>query len=579
MGQPELITVEIDVPAWMRDGVVLRANIYRPAGEGRWPVLLSRLPYGKDLPAGRADLDPVQAARRGYVVIVQDVRGSGTSDGAWYPFQSEADDGVDTIAWAADLPYSDGQVGMYGGSYLGFTQWAAAVKQPRALKTLIPIATWADPFNGMIYRGGALELGISASWNMIMGLGELTRRHARDPQALGAALAGWAGDYDALGPEGFRSLPLREFAPLRRHGLASAFFENIEAPLDRAAEPFPNLTILGKHDRARIPTLNIGLWYDIFLADTITHYQAMREQGQPAKLLIGPWVHIRTSNPIGERNFGFGAQGTLIDMRMDLGKLQLRWFDHWLKGRDTGMLQEAPISLFVMGANVWRDEWEWPLARAVPTPWFLHEDGALSPEPPAAETPDWYDYDPANPVPTVGGATLIMTPEYPPGPRDQRTIETRPDVLVYTSDPLRHDTEVTGPITVHLWAVSSAPDTDFVARLVDVMPDGRSFNLTDGIVRARHRNFALGEPPSPIVPGQAYEYVIDLWATSNVFLAGHRIRLHVTSSSFPRWDRNPNTGHPFGADAELRVARQTILHDHDHPSYVILPLIGVTDGV
>ncbi len=570
--QPQAITVDIDVPARMRDGTLLRANIYRPAGEGRWPVLLTRLPYGKDLPLGGSVLDPVQAARRGYVVIVQDTRGRLASDGDWYPFRSEADDGVDTIAWAADLPFSDGQVGMYGASYFGYTQWSAAVEQPPALKAMVPFITWADPLNGLVYRGGAFELGLGASWNLMMGLGQLFRRYGRDPRALGPALMAWAHESDALGTTGYASLPLAEFAPLRRQEVAPAFFDWMGAPLDCTQEPYSYLTILGKHDQVQAPTLNVGGWYDIFLAGTITNFQAMRAQGKPAKLLIGPWTHGGTSNPIGERNFGFGAQAGLIDLRMDFGSLQLRWFDHWLKGADTGMMAEAPIKLFVMGANVWRDEQEWPLARAVDTPWYLHTDGGLSPERPASETPDRYDYDPADPAPTRGGA-LLMTPEYPGGPYDQRAVEARPDVLVYQSAPLERDTEVTGPITVRLWAVSSAPDTDFVARLTDVFPDGRSVNLTDGIVRARYRRLAQGEAPSPIEPGRPYEYAIDLWATSNVFQRGHQIGLQVTSSCFPRWDRNPNTGHPLGADAALQVAQQEILHDREHPSHVVLPLV------
>jgi len=570
--QPQAITVDIDVPARMRDGTLLRANIYRPAGEGRWPVLLTRLPYGKDLPLGGSVLDPVQAARRGYVVIVQDTRGRLASDGDWYPFRSEADDGVDTIAWAADLPFSDGQVGMYGASYFGYTQWSAAVEQPPALKAMVPFITWADPLNGLVYRGGAFELGLGASWNLMMGLGQLFRRYGRDPRALGPALMAWAHESDALGTTGYASLPLAEFAPLRRQEVAPAFFDWMGAPLDCTQEPYSYLTILGKHDQVQAPTLNVGGWYDIFLAGTITNFQAMRAQGKPAKLLIGPWTHGGTSNPIGERNFGFGAQAGLIDLRMDFGSLQLRWFDHWLKGADTGMMAEAPIKLFVMGANVWRDEQEWPLARAVDTPWYLHTDGGLSPERPASETPDRYDYDPADPAPTRGGA-LLMTPEYPGGPYDQRAVEARPDVLVYQSAPLERDTEVTGPITVRLWAVSSAPDTDFVARLTDVFPDGRSVNLTDGIVRARYRRLAQGEAPSPIEPGRPYEYAIDLWATSNVFQRGHQIGLQVTSSCFPRWDRNPNTGHPIGADAALQVAQQEILHDREHPSHVVLPLV------
>jgi putative CocE/NonD family hydrolase len=226
-----------------------------------------------------------------------------------------------------------------------------------------------------------------------------------------------------------------------------------------------------------------------------------------------------------------------------------------------------------MGSNVWRDEAEWPLARALAAPFYLHANGRLGLDAPETEEPDTYAYDPANPVPTRGGATLLP-PEFPSGPYDQSAIEARPDVLVYTTGVLEQDTEVTGPVQVHLWAASSAPDTDFVARLTDVFPDGRSINLADGIMRARYRDAAQGEPPSLIEPGQPYLYIIDLWATSNVFKAGHRIRLQITSSSFPRWDRNPNTGHPLGVDADLAAAQQTILHDGDHPSFVLLPLVS-----
>src|SRR5919199_2605524 len=499
--RPQSLTIDFDVPARMRDGTVLRANVYRPAADGRWPVLLTRLPYGKDLLLGSAYLDPVQAARRGYVVIVQDTRGRFTSEGEWYPHRYEGDDGVDTIQWAAKLPYADGQVGMYGASYFGFTQWAAAVHQPPALKAMVPFMTWADALNGLSYRGGALELGIGASWNLQQGLDVLLRRHRQDPAALGPAIAALCREFDALGPEGYWSLPLAEFAPLRRQDVAPAFFDDVAAPMDRAK--LAPRTILGKHDAVQAPTFNVGGWYDIFLADTIANYAAMRALGRPSKLLIGPWSHGAQRNPVGELNFGFGAQAGLIDLRIDFGSLQLRWFDHWLKGMDTGIMAEPPIKLFVMGANVWRDEQEGPLPRARNTPYYLHAHGWLSPDEPAAEAPDHYAYDPADPVPTRGGA-LLMTPEYPAGPFDQRPIEARPDVLVYTTAPLERDTEVTGPITVHLWATSSAPDTDFVARLTDVAPDGRAINLTDGIVRARYRDVVTGQAtaPSLIEPGR-----------------------------------------------------------------------------
>ena len=588
MGQQ--ISVDFDVPARMRDGTTLRANVYRPAGEGQWPVLLTRLPYGKDFPLGSSVLDPAQAARRGYVVVVQDTRGRFTSEGEWSPMVNEALDGVDTIEWAARLPYSDGKVGMYGASYFGFTQWAAAVHQPPALKAMIPYVTWNDPLNGTMFRGGALELGISGNWQLLMGLDILMRRHRDnpDPQVLGQAISMLAKDMDVLGKEGYWTLPLKEFAPLKRHKIEASYFDPImENPMDRSRlEP---MTILGKHENVSVPTLNAGGWYDIFLKDTIENFKIMRERGstpeaRQSKLLIGPWSHGSATNPIGEINFGFAASAAFIDLQIDFMSLQLRWFDHWLKGKDTGMLREAPIKLFVVGANVWRDEQEWPLARAVETRYYLHSnghantlhgDGLLSTERPDNEVSDHYVYDPANPVITRGGA-LLMSPEYPSGAFDQRPTESREDVLVYTTPVLQQDVEVTGPIMVHLWATSSAPDTDFVARLVDVHPDGYAQNLTDGIIRARYRNFTKGEAPSLIEPGKAYEYEIDLWATSNVFKAGHRIRLDVTSSNFPRWDRNPNTGHDFGVDAELAVAHQAILHDREHVSYVVLPIVPVS---
>ncbi|MGZ3643925.1 MAG: CocE/NonD family hydrolase [Ktedonobacteraceae bacterium] len=582
------IHIEFDVETQMRDGTTLRANVYRPAGDGRWPVLLTRLPYGKDLPLGSTVLDPAQIARRGYVVIVQDTRGRFMSEGEWVPFINEALDGVDTIEWAAQLPYSNGNVGMYGISYFGFTQWSSAVLQPPALKALAPVQTWNDPFNGVMFRGGALELGSAGSWQLMMGLNELMRRHQGNPQALGRSINLLVKEMDALASEGYWFLPLREFAPLKRNDIAHTFFENFARPMDPEHPITQPLFITGKQENVVVPTLNVGGWYDIFLQDTIDSYKFMREHGstqqaRQSKLLIGPWAHGAFTNPIGEMNFGFGSSAAFMDLQIDFMSFQMRWFDHWLKGINTGMLDEAPIKLFVMGANIWRDEQEWPLARAIETRYYLHSNGQantlhgngyLSTDLPESDEPaaDYYDYDAANPVITRGGA-LLLSPEYRPGPFDQRPTESREDVLVYTTGELKEDLEVTGPVKVHLWATSSAPDTDFVARLVDVHPDGYAQNLTDGIIRARYRNAALGEDASLIESGRAYEYEIDLWSTSNVFRAGHRIRLDVTSSNFPRWDRNPNTGHEFGVDSELAVAYQTILHDPEHSSYIVLPIV------
>ncbi|GAC1655546.1 MAG: CocE/NonD family hydrolase [Candidatus Dormibacteraceae bacterium] len=549
--------VDLDVPVPMRDGTVLRANVYRPAGAGRHPTLLTRLPYGKDLVLGTSVLDPVQATRRGYAIVVQDTRGRFLSEGDFEPYATEDVDGYDTVEWVATQPWSDGNVGMYGASYFGQTQWAAAKLQPPALRALAPYITWSDPVDGAVARGGVTELGIAASWGLQMLVNQVMRLHAADRTAMVRAIHEVIGDYDRLATETYWHLPLNDFAPLARHGVAKGVNLGLEAVADPRAAGHMQV----RHADVNVPALNGGGWYDIFLQGTIDNFNAMRARGVPTKLVIGPWSHSTSTNPVGEVNFGFGAQSVFIDLRLDFQGWQLRWFDHWLRGLDTGMLTEPPVKIFVMGINRWRDEQEFPLARAVDTSFFLHSGGGLDRAAPGgAETPDRYDYDPANPTPTRGGA-LLMTPEFRSGPYDQREIEARPDVLVYTSEPLAADLEVTGRVRVELFASSSAPSTDFVARLCDVFPDGRSLNLTDGVRRVT----------GPA--GTAARHEIDLWSTSNVFRRGHRIRLQVTSSNFPRWDRNLNTGEPTGEGTDMAVAHQAILHDAEHPSRVVVPLV------
>jgi len=307
----------------------------------------------------------------------------------------------------------------------------------------------------------------------------------------------------------------------------------------------------------------------------------LRERGGSAaaresRLIVGPWLHSTLfPNVNGEVDFGVLSQGVGIDLE----GIMLRWFDHWLKGVDTGMLAEPPVKLFVLGENRWRDESEWPPARARATRYYLHSggrantlagDGRLGVDTPGREPPDHYLYDPRNPVPTRGGGLCCWPGAVPGGAYDQRPVEARPDVLVYTTPTLERAIEVTGPVTATLWARTSAPDTDFTAKLVDVGPDGYARNLTDGIIRARYRNGTARA--EPIEPGQIHEYRIDLWATSNLFRAGHRIRLEISSSNFPRFDRNPNTGGALATDRDLQPAAQTILHDAEHPSHVVLPV-------
>ncbi|HLV99153.1 MAG TPA: CocE/NonD family hydrolase [Ktedonobacterales bacterium] len=578
------VHVDFDVPATMRDGITLRANIYRPAAEGAYPVLLTRLPYGKDFPLGSSVLDPVKAARQGYITVVQDTRGRFTSEGDWYPLRDEGPDSYDSIEWAATLPGSNGKVGTYGASYFGFTQWVGAIQSPPHLAAMVPYITWANPHDGVFSRGGALELGIQASWLLETGLDTVLRRERGnpDPRVGYAKMVALAQEIDRLPAEGYQSLPLKAFEPFRRTNLGESFFDGIEHPF--APEYSAPSTILGHHGKVNVPCYNAGGWYDIFLAGTLRNFQEMRAHGatpeaRQARLLIGPWSHTNASNTVGDTAFGYGASAALINLQIDFMSLQLRWFDRWLKGIENGVDREPPVKIFVMGENVWRDEQEWPLARALPTPFYLHSgghantlegDGSLTTELPSDESADRFEYDPLNPVPTLGGS-LLMPAVYRSGAINQQPIERRDDMLVYTSAPLEHDLEVTGPITVTLWAASSAPDTDFVARLVDVHPDGFARNLTDGIIRARYRHGL--QTPELLEPGKAYEYTIDLWATSNLFKAGHRIRLDITSSNFPRWDRNLNTGHEIGADAEVQSATQTILHSREYPSHVLLPVV------
>jgi putative CocE/NonD family hydrolase len=580
--QPSLgVRVEFDVPVRMRDDVTLRANIFRPDdGSGTYPVLLTRTPYGKDLPLGSSGLEPAQLARKGYIVVVQDARGCFASEGEWYPFMNEGADGADTVAWAASLPGSSGRVGTYGGSYMGFTQWAAARAGAPALGAMAPAITWDSARNGPAFRGGVGELGTQMSWNMLVGLDKLLRQYAGQPEALGRAIHMLAREYDALPDAGYHELPLEGFGPLARLGLDTFVTEGYREREDTAFWT-PMQTSEG-YGRVDVPALHIGGWYDIFLSGTINNFNGMRAAGHRGQyLLLGPWVHGMFDSVAGEVGFGLASSGGFLDLQVDLLTLHARFFDRWLKGMENGFERWPTVKYFVMGANIWKASDTWPPAGMRPTVWYLHSqghaisaegDGWLSTEEPGDESADQFVYDPANPVPTRGGATLLP-PILRAGAIDQRPIELRPDVLVYTSAPLEQALEVSGPVSVTLHVASDAPDTDFVARLVDVYPDGRAIPLTDGVVRMRYRD-GVEQPAGPMDAGMAYAITVDLWSTSCVFLPGHRIRVDVTSSNFPRWERNLNTGQSPSATAEMRPALQVVLHNAAHPSHVLLPVIS-----
>jgi putative CocE/NonD family hydrolase len=525
-------------------------------------------------------LDPLRAARHGYVVVIQDTRGRYTSEGEFYPFRDDIHDGYDTVEWAASQPWSSGKVGMYGSSYVGATQWQAAKSCPPHLVAIAPRVTASNYHEGWTYQGGAFELGFNVSWTM----GNLTLANfpslaARKPIPQGRRVK-LAQAVDAL-ESAFCCLPLKEF-PHLQDGLADYFYDWLAHP--DYDDYWKHLSIEEYHSRITVPALNIGGWYDIFLGGTLRNYLGMREQGateaarRGQKLLVGPWQHGSSRGPgiAGDHYFGLGSDPLAIDLEGVL----LRWFDCWLKGANNGIMDEPPVRLFVMGDNVWRDEQEWPLTRARSVKYYLHSqgkanstngDGTLSPQPPGDEPPDVFLYNPADPVPTRGGPLCCHAYFMAGGAYDQQEIERRHDVLVYSTPPLERDVEVTGPITVTLWAATSAADTDFTAKLVDVCEHGCARNLTDGIIRARYRDSR--STPSLVEPGRAYGYTIDLWATSNVFKAGHRIRVEVSSSNFPRFDRNTNTGRRIAEDAELKPALQTILHSSQYPSHITLPIV------
>jgi putative CocE/NonD family hydrolase len=581
LSQIEEITVQRNVPAVMRDCTTLNSNVYRPAAGGPYPVLLTRLPYGKDLSADTTYFDPMKAALRGYVVVVQDVRGRYASEGKFTPFVREFEDGYDSVEWAARLPGSNGTVGMFGLSYFGKTQWHATVMQPPSLRSLAPGQTWGNHLNGVQMRGGVQELGLMQYWaQSALALEILFREHREEPEKIEEKLPHLVASIDELlAGGGYGALPLAELPD--PHGLTPFVRGGFARGLDH--EDWDYLNIDGKYDRVEVPAFHIGGWYDCFIGDTLRQYGAMKERAQaagmrPPRLLVGPWTHGNFGSTVGDLDFGVGSSGLFLNYRGDLTDAHLRWFDATLKG-DEGVLEETPpVEVFVMVENRWRGYEEWPIPGSYSERWHLHAGGLLSREKPAQSEPDEYDYDPKAPVPTIGGA-ILMAPIHRPGARDQRPNEERPDVLVYTSEVLQRDYTVLGPVHVTIFAASSTPDTDFVARLVDVHSDGRAIVVTDGIIRASARESypapGVIRPAKPghVEPGRVYAYAIDLWATGITFKAGHQIRVEITSSSFPRWERNPNTGESGVRSARTEVGRQRIFHDPERPSHLTLTVV------
>ena len=569
------VSSETNVAVPMRDGVVLRADVYRPSGGGRHPTLLQRIPYGKHSPRYRSMyLDPMRALDRGYAVVIQDVRGRHASDGEWYPYVNESRDGYDTIDWIASQSWSDGTVGMFGISYHGATQWLAATEAHPALKAIVPGVTADSYYDSWTYLGGVFQLFWISGWASGFALDDFSPRIERHPEAR-ALLREWRRDPYAIA----NHLPLGDMPALRE--ICGYYYDWLEHPT--YDDYWKSFAPREKYDQITVPALNQGGWYDGFIRATLRNYEDMKEQGgsdlarTQQHLVVGPWLHQALPEPsAGNGYFGPSASGAAIDWH----GMQIAWFDRWLRGEDNGVDSDPSAYLFIMGANEWRAEEVWPPPDAETMTLFLRSggrantlngDGTLSEDPPSAsESSDHFLYNPANPVQTVGGAHLGGVPTiFNVGVQDQRVVEARGDVLVYTSGPLERDTEVTGYVTLDLWAATTGEDTDWTAKLVDVHPDGSALNVCDGILRASYRSSL--ESPSPVQAGEVCRLSMDVAPTAMLFRKGHQIRLEVSSSNFPAYARY--TGAPHDQSADMTPSTQTVLHDADHPSALLLPVV------
>lgn len=563
---PQVI-VEKDAGIRMRDGVLLRADIYRPNDQGAHPVLLGRTCYGKDSWGGW--IEPVRTACEGYAVVINDTRGSFASEGEFKPFFPDIDDGYDTVEWCGTQPWSDGKVGMFGSSAPGFVQLLAAIARPPHLVAIAPMQTWSSFGRGCVYDPGGAFLASTLRWAL--------EQACIDPRRLGEGTAGYPERREAalramreLGRwSGYHSLTAvpalpAEFIPWFREWLAHPDHDDFWQDLDVDA----------RYSSIAVPALHLVGWFDKFAFGSATNYRGLADRADTERarcnqrIIFGPWPHgvpVKTAAGYGH----YDAVG-----QVDVRHLVLQWYDHWLKGIDTELFRQPPVRLFVLGENAWRYEADWPVPGTRFDAYYLHSggrangtagDGRLDRHPPGDEPADAYRYDPANPAPSYTARVEELGP-----PPAASAMAGRPDVLAFSTAPLAADTEVTGPVTACLWASTSALDTDWVVRLADESPDGDVRSLSEGMIRARYRRSQ--RQADPVTPGEPQEYLIELVPTSYLFRAGHRIRVEVTSSAAPRYHPNLNTGGNYdnpGAGAE---ATQFVFHDQDRPSRVTLPI-------
>ena len=556
----------------MRDGTVLRTDVFRPAEQERTlPVILMRMPYGKSQAQTQVYGHPITYAQTGYIVAVQDTRGRGRSDGDFYPFLNEMDDGYDTVEWAAQLEGSSGRVGMYGFSYAGATQLFAAVTAPPHLTCIAPATTGGNCYEGWIYRGGALSLAFAVSWGLKLSFQDaLKKGDMKRARALKEAQGSPGRYFDHLPPSSI-SLLNEDDCPYFQDWLSHPTYDSY----------WQRWSIESLYDRVQVPTLHIGGWYDFFKDGTISNFIGIRNAGNvhPDRnhLLMGPWYHMPWPSILNGHDFG-------PDAKNDIDRIQLRWFDRWLKDiviQEPTENDPSEVRVFTMGRNRWESYSDWPPRDASEMIMYLNGhgpanslDGAgtLTNEAPVDETQDIFTYDPWSPVQSVGGHSCCVPGLTPMGPKDQRPVESHPQVLVYDSAALSEEVVVAGPVTARLWVATSAVDTDFVAKLVDVWPDGQAINICEGILRMSYRDGY--ERPSLLEPWRVYEVEVDLGHTCNVFLPAHRIRLEVTSSCYPHWDRNLNTGvhGEIEEDADVQLATQIVFRGPDRPSLLMLPV-------
>lgn len=557
-----------DQKAPMRDGVRLSTDVFLPDTPGRWPTIVLRTPYQSLW--SRWIKHAIWWAERGYAFVIQDCRGKFESEGTFYAYVDDGVDSYDTLTWIADQPWCNGKIGTWGRSYGGIYQWMLGPLQSPDLTCMAAHVISDDFFRDNHYVGGAFQLTLSIMAAICFSVNvDITQE----------------GSAQLYNNKRFmRQLPLIDM-DIAAIGREIPFWRDWLTH-DRYDEYWERINTVGKHHLIDVPVFQQCGWYDAYPTSTFKHWEAMTTQ--PAdqgvrtsqKVLMGPWSHsIPTSSKLAEIDFGPSAYRFLNEE-------DKRWYDFWLKGEENGVMDEPPIQIFVMGENTWRFESTWPLPNTEYTPWFLHSggkanslfgDGTLSMDAPASEPFDRFRYDPENPVPSVGGNNSTndwsQSAEEPiiPGPVDQRMIGRRDDVLVYTSAPLEQDLEVTGYLEMVLYAASSARDTDFTVKLIDVFPDGYAMNISEGILRARYRNDDSN--PELLEPNEVEKFTIRMYATSMLFRKGHKLRVDISSSSFPRFSRNLNNGEPVATSTKIVVAEQTVLHSTEYPSHILLPVI------